>query len=80
MNEKKRGESLTPEQLFEEFGKMMAEGLEERRNPDLESKEVFQQRVASDIMRTMELFQERFSRGFEVLMEELGKQEDGEGS
>lgn len=64
-------EDSTP-RIFEELGKIMAEGLKARRDPNLESEKVFEERITAEVVRSMGEYRKRFRNGYRVLLEELG--------
>ena len=57
---------------IDELAHLIAEGIKEKHDSKLESKESFEERVRAEVVAGMEDFQKRFANGYTAILEELG--------
>lgn len=64
---------MTYEESLEEICDMVLESIRESYHSHLEPWDIFEQKKKAALRKKVEVFQERFVRGFEVLLKELLK-------
>lgn len=61
------------DKCIEELAQALAEGMRVQRTTSLEPFEVYAERVKAKILGDMNKFRTRFTKGYQVLLEELAK-------